>query len=59
VGVTVTVIAGPKDAVKTQFTLKKTAPVEANNLTTLTGGLEKLLRDVTEQALAKAAPSLG
>ena len=59
VGVTVTVIAAPKDTVKTQFTLKKSAPVEANNLTTITGGLEKLLQDVTEEALAKAAPSLG
>jgi ABC-type uncharacterized transport system auxiliary subunit len=59
IGVTVTVLTGPKDAVKTQFTLKKSAPVEANNLTVITGGLEKLLQDVTDEALAKAAPSLG
>lgn len=59
VGVTVTVIAMPRETVRTQFNLKKSVPVAANNLTMITGGLEKLLQDVTDEALQRAAPDLG
>ena len=59
VGVTVTVIAMPRATVASQFTLKRSATAPANNLTTITSGLEKLLQDVTDEALMRAAPSLG
>ena len=59
VGVTVTVISMPRETVAAQFTLKKSAPVAANNLTTITGGLEKLLQEVTDEVLRRAAPNLG
>jgi ABC-type uncharacterized transport system auxiliary subunit len=57
--VTVSVLNAPSNTVKTQFTVKKSMPASANNLTTITREMGELLQSVTDEALKKAAPFLG
>ena len=59
VAMTVTVVTLPGEAVKTQFSVKKSAPASGNRLSTITNELGDLLHSVTDEALQKAAPYLG
>jgi ABC-type uncharacterized transport system auxiliary subunit len=58
VAMTVTVLALPGEAVKTQFTLSRQAQASANTMTAVTQGLESLLQSVTAEAVQKLSPSL-
>lgn len=58
VGLTVTVLAEPGGATKTQFSVRKTAPAAANTLTEVTKGLDALFQAAAAEAAAKAAPAL-
>jgi hypothetical protein len=53
VAMTVTVVTLPGEAVKTQFSVKKSAPASGNRLSTITN------ERVIDEALQKAAPYLG
>jgi len=56
VEMTVTVIDLPEERVRTQFTVKKSAPASENRLTPITAELGKLLQSAIDEALARAAP---
>jgi ABC-type uncharacterized transport system auxiliary subunit len=56
VGMTVTLSALPGGETKGSFTVKRSAPASANRMSTVTKGLEDLLRAATSEALARIAP---
>jgi ABC-type uncharacterized transport system auxiliary subunit len=56
VAMTVTIIDLPGERIRTQFTVKKSAPASENRLTPITAELGKLLQSAIDEALAKAAP---
>jgi ABC-type uncharacterized transport system auxiliary subunit len=58
VAMTVTLLALPGETVKTQFSLRKSAPASANTMTAVTKGLELLLQSLTEEALQKINAAL-
>jgi ABC-type uncharacterized transport system auxiliary subunit len=58
VGMIVTVTALPGGAVKTQFTIKKSAMASENRMAVVTAELAALLQSATDEALQRAAPNL-